>query len=82
MFERTDLKQVLGSEIELTAQMIDAIDLWQNMLTGSAPWTDKTPSLGLESGICREFADVAINEMQAKVEDNESLDQIFRTGLR
>lgn len=82
MFERTDLKQVLGSEIELTAQMIDAIDLWQNMLTGSAPWTNKTPSLGLESGICREFADVAINEMQAKVEDNESLDQIFQTAIR
>lgn len=82
MFERTDLKQVLGSEIELTAQMIDAIDLWQNMLTGSAPWTDKMPSMGLESGICREFADVAINEMQAKVEDNESLDQIFQTAIR
>lgn len=82
MFERTDLKQVLGSEIELTAQMIDTIDLWQNMLTGSAPWTNKMPSMGLESGICREFADVAINEMQAKVEDNESLDQIFQTAIR
>ncbi len=82
MFERTDLKQVLESEIELTAQMIDAIDLWQNMLTGSAPWTNKMPSMGLESGICREFADVAINEMQAKVEDNESLDQIFQTAIR
>lgn len=82
MFERTDLKQVIGGEIELTAQMIDAIDLWQNMLTGSAPWTNKMPSMGLESGICREFADVAINEMQAKVEDNESLDQIFQTAVR
>ena len=82
MFERTDLKQVLGSEIELTAQMIDSIDLWQNMLTGSAPWANKTPSMGLESGICREFADVAINEMQAKVEDNESLDQIFQMAIR
>lgn len=82
MFERTDLKQVLGSEIELTAQMIDTIDLWQNMLTGSAPWTNKMPSMGLESGICREFADVAINEMQAKVEDNESLDQIFQMAIR
>lgn len=82
MFERTDLKQVLGSEIELTAQMIDSIGLWQNMLTGSAPWTDKMPSMGLESGICREFADVAINEMQAKVEDNEILDQIFQMAIR
>lgn len=82
MFERTDLKRVLGGEIELTAQMIDSIDLWQSMLTGSAPWTDKTPSMGLESGICREFADVAINEMQAKVEDNESLDQIFQMAVR
>ena len=82
MFERTDLKRVLGGEIELTAQMIDSIDLWQSMLTGSAPWTNKMPSMGLESGICREFADVAINEMQAKVEDNESLDQIFQVAIR
>lgn len=82
MFERTDLKQVLGSEIELTAQMIDAIDLWQNMLTGSAPWTNNTPSLGLELGICREFADVSINEMEAKVEGNDTLDQIFQTAVR
>ena len=82
MFERTDLKQVIGGEIELTAQMIDSIDLWQNMLTGSAPWTNKVPSLGLEIGICREFADVSINEMEAKVEDNETLDQIFQTAIR
>lgn len=82
MFEKTDLKQVLGGEIELTAQMIDSIDLWQNMLIGSAPWTNKTPSLGLEIGICREFADVSINEMEAKVEGNDSLDQIFQTAVR
>ena len=82
MFEKTDLKQVIGGEIELTAQMIDSIDLWQNMLIGSAPWTNKTPSLGLEIGICREFADVAINEMEAKVEGNDTLDQIFQTAVR
>nr|DAU75637.1 MAG TPA: portal protein [Caudoviricetes sp.] len=82
MFEKTDLKQVIGGEIELTAQMIDSIDLWQNMLTGAAPWTNKAPSLGLEIGICREFADVAINEMEAKVEGNDTLDQIFQTAVR
>lgn len=82
MFEKTDLKQVIGGEIELTAQMIDSIDLWQNMLIGSAPWTNKIPSLGLEIGICREFADVAINEMEAKVEGNDTLDQIFQTAVR
>lgn len=82
MFEKTDLKQVIGGEIELTAQMIDSIDLWQNMLIGSAPWADKIPSLGLELGICREFADVSINEMEAKVEGNDSLDQTFQTAIR
>lgn len=82
MFEKTDLKQVIGGEIELTAQMIDSVDLWQNMLIGSAPWTNKIPSLGLEIGICREFADVSINEMEAKVEGNDTLDQIFQTAVR
>lgn len=82
MFERNDLKQVLGGEIELTSQMIDSIDLWQNMLTGSAPWTSRVPSLGLELGVCREFADVSINEMEAKVEDNDTLDELFQAAIR
>ena len=51
MFERADVKQIIGSDTELTTKMIDSIDLWQDMLTGSAPWTNKTPSLGLEIGI-------------------------------
>ena len=76
MFERADVKQIIGSDTELTTKMIDSIDLWQDMLTGSAPWTNKTPSLGLEIGICREFADVSINELEARVEDNDKLNEL------
>lgn len=82
MFERSDIKHILGSDIELTSTMIENIELWQNMLTGSAPWADKAPSIGLEAGICREFADISINEMEAKVEDNEALDAIFQKAIR
>ncbi len=82
MFERADVKQIIGSDTELTTKMIDSIDLWQNMLTGSAPWTNKTPSLGLEIGICREFADVAINELEARVEDNDKLNELFQMAIR
>ena len=82
MFERADVKQIIGSDTELTTKMIDSIDLWQDMLTGSAPWTNKTPSLGLEIGICREFADVSINELEARVEDNDKLNELFQTAIK
>lgn len=82
MFERADVKQIIGSDTELTTKMIDSIDLWQDMLMGSAPWTKKTPSLGLEIGICREFADVSINEMEARVEDNDKLNELFQMAIR
>lgn len=52
------------------------------MMSGNAPWTNSTiDSLGIEFGICREFADVAVNEMEASV-DNETLDSLFKAGIK
>ena len=82
MFERNDIKSVVGGDVELTARLIDNIDLWQSMLTGDAPWNAKAPSLGLALGVCREFADIAINEMDAKIENNEPLDELFQNAIK
>lgn len=82
MFERNDIKRVVGGDVELTARLIDNIDLWQSMITGDAPWNAKAPSLGLALGICREFADIAINEMDAKIEDNKPLDELFQNAIK
>lgn len=81
MFTKTDIKRLVGEDFELTKDMVEGIELWDNMLRGQAPWNNAAPSLGIETGICREFADIAINEMDAKVDD-ESLDELFRNAIK
>lgn len=81
MFTKTDIKRLVGDDFELTKDMVEGIELWDDMLRGRAPWNSAAPSLGIETGICREFADIAINEMDAKVDD-EGLDELFRNAIK
>ena len=64
MFTESDIKRIVGGDVELTRDLVDGIELWDDMLKGNAPWNNRAPSLGIESGICREFADISINEME------------------
>ena len=81
MFTVSEIKGALGQEMALSKAMIEAIDTWNAMYLGQADWTNKAPSLRIEAGICREFADITINEMDAHV-DNENLDEIFQKAIR
>ena len=48
------------------------------MLNGQADWiTDSIVSLGIEEGICREFADCVLVEMETNL-SNERLDRFIR----
>ena len=81
MFGYTTLKQVIGKDIALSDKMIDAINNWKRMLNGEADWiTDYITSLGIEEGICREFADCALVEMETSV-TNERLDKIYQKNI-
>lgn len=80
MFAVNEVKKIFG-DVELTGVMVRAIEQWNKMITGSAPWLDGFPSLGIESGICREFADIAVNEMEASV-DNEIIDERLSEALK
>lgn len=78
MFGYTTLKRVVGKEIVLTDSMIDAINDWKQMMNGQAEWTtDYIESLRLENGICREFADVVLTEMETSI-SVEKLDKIYQ----
>lgn len=81
MFTVSEIKAAVGQETALSKKMIEAIDLWNAMHLGQADWTGKAPSLKIEAGICREFADITINEMDAHV-DNEKLDEIFQKAIK
>lgn len=82
MFRSDDIKRHIGSKIAISNAMMERIDLWNNMYSGSPPWENEyIHSLKLEQGICREFANVCLNEMEATVE-NENLDKIFHEAIR
>lgn len=81
MFGYMTLKQVIRKDIALSDKMIGAINNWKRMLNGEADWiTDYITSLGIEEGICREFADCALVEMETSV-SNEWLDKIYQKNI-
>ena len=81
MFGYTTLKNIVGTDITLSQSMIDAINEWKNMIAGNAEWTsDSVESLKIEEGICREFADAVLVEMETSV-DNERLNKAYQKAL-
>lgn len=77
MISRTTIKSTFGTAPELTKKMIESIEAWSNMLNGNAPWcNDYVKSMQIENGICREFADVVLSEMEVNI-SNDKLFEIF-----
>lgn len=81
MFGYTTLKNIVGKDITLSDRMIDAINDWKNMMNGQADWiTDYIRSLKIEDGICREFADAVLIEMESNV-SIDALDKIYQKAV-
>lgn len=81
MFGYTTLKSIVGKDIALSDAMISAINEWKHMLDGSAPWTtDYIKSLRIEEGICREFTDAVLVEMETSI-NNDRLDSIYQNCI-
>ena len=82
MFKAKTIADALQIKTCLTESMVDKIDLWGQMYRGTAPWCDDyVKSLRKEQGICREFANVCLNEMDLKA-TSETLDKIMKAALR
>ena len=82
VFPAKTIKQVLGQDIAISQAMINKIETWNAMYNGHASWIDnKVSSLMIEQGICTEFANVCLNEMEASV-SNEQVDAIFQESIR
>lgn len=82
MFNYTTLKNIIGKDVALSQPMIDAISKWKKMLVGNADWCgDIVESLKLEEGICREFADSVLVEMEAKILNNDNMDAVLQKSL-
>ena len=84
MFSTTDIKKIVGSEVAITSEMMERIDIWRQMYDGKAPWMsekDGICSLGLEGSIAREFADVCLTELESST-GNKKLDILYEAAIR
>lgn len=78
MLGYTTLKQIVGKDIALSGSMIEAINSWKKMINRQAEWiTDDVKSLQIENGICREFTDCVLVEMETAVDD-ERLNAVYQ----
>lgn len=81
MFGYTKIKNIIGKDVALSQTMIDAINEWKKMMNGEAEWlTDSIKSLRIEHGICREFADTVLVEMETSL-SNDTLDEMYQKNL-
>lgn len=81
MFRKNDIKRAIGAEPAITDEMLQKISQWLEMYRGKAEWiTDYVRSLRIEQGICREFADVVLSELDINV-TNEKLDGILKKHI-
>lgn len=70
-----DIKSALNVKLAISDEMLQAIDIWHLAYAGKAPWlSDEVVSMRLERSICREFANVVLNEMTA-TSDNEIINK-------
>ena len=82
MFKAKTIADALQIKTCLSESMVERINLWNNMYRGTAPWcVDYVKSLRKEQGICREFSNVCLNEMELTI-SNEKLDAIVKAALR
>jgi len=78
IFKRDDIKKVVGLDPTISTEMLDKITYWNDMYRGSAVWVnDYVKSIGLEQGICREFADCCLTEIETSV-NNDKLNKSYQ----
>ena len=82
MFGYDQLKNIAGRDFSMSRGMFWAINDWKNMLDGKASWVDNDSvvSLQIEQGICREFSDVVLNEMESEV-SSEKLNELYQKNI-
>lgn len=86
MFTKGQMKRITGRDVALSNIMLGRMDLWERMLKGEADWVDKygsgVKSLKLESAICREFANVALSEMETSIEKIDVINDIYQRAVK
>lgn len=82
MFPVKDIRTAMNIKLALSEEMLAKIEAWQRCYCGDAEWLNEyVRSLRLEQSVVREFANIALNEMTAKV-SNTALDTAFQNAIQ
>lgn len=85
MFSAKDIESVLYVQPTISAEMKDAIELWEQMYKDKSPWCMEDPnmkSLGLASLIASEKARTATIEMQVKITGDSDRAKFIRNNFK
>lgn len=78
----TALRKALGEEVTFDQRMASAVELWDSMYKGRAPWNTRTVySAGIPAAIAAETARLTVVEMQAQVDGNRTVSELFERRL-
>lgn len=81
VFTKSDISRIIGREIAIPDEVMGNIKKWNDMYIGKACWVDDyIKSIGLEKGICREFADCTLCELESQV-SNDKLNEMYQKSL-
>lgn len=86
-FPIKDIQTALNVKPAVSQEMIRLTEIWYNCYIGEAEWCGEAPdgtitvSLGLESSVAREFANVVTNEMTVKIDNNDVLNELMKKSL-
>lgn len=82
LFPIKDIKSALNIKIAMSPEMLEKIEIWYSCYAGNAYWVDENiRSLHLEQSVTREFSNIVLNEMTAKV-SNPKLNDVFQTAIK
>ena len=84
MFSKDTIKTALGFEPCISSTMFEKIQLWGDLYSGNASWINAEKniySIKCEQGICRELANISLNEMTVTISDS-TLEKLFKATTR
>lgn len=78
LFNKEDIQQAIGVEVDISIEMQSKINLWSKMYRDEAPWVDndKVFSLNLSSAIASEFARLTTLEMKTEITGSPRADYL------
>src|SRR5574344_2752890 len=63
LFHNYSINEITGIDTNLSSEMYSAIELWSAMMSGQAPWNDKSPTCGVVGQIAGRLSKLVSREI-------------------